>query len=198
MRNRIAIAMLLMLASTPFALPDDTAVCVAMLDDERVQLADHELKVELAKLRLAAFEKICDLVDGLWEEQAIERMIWLEARHDRDASRLELERARLILERQQGLVERLRSVCGGEGEKAVPEARRRYLQADCEQQAKAVEVARVDLEFAKEWLTSVRALREGSIGTATAQDVILAELDVELEQARLEDATARTKACRGS
>ena len=67
---------------------------------------------------------------------------------------------------------------------------------DCDQQAKAIEVAEVNLEFNREWLASIRELREGSTGTATAQDVILAELDVKLEERRLADAKARTNACR--
>ncbi len=196
---RVVIAVVLSLGFVPGAAGADDAVCVALLEDERTQLADYELDVELAQARLAAFEKIYRLIDGLWQHEAIERLIWLEARHDRDSARLELERARLILDRQQSLVERLRLGCAasdGDRTQKIREARRRYLQADCDQQAKAVEVAKVHIAFGQEWLGSIRALREGSFGTATAQDVILAELDVELEQRRLADAKANTEACR--
>ncbi len=196
---RVVIAVLLLPALVPCAAGADDAVCVALLEDERVQLADYALEVELAEARLAAFEKIYALIDGLWQHEAIERLIWLEVRHDRDGARLELERARLILDRQQSFVERLRLGCvASDGDRAqkIREARRRYLQADCDQQAKAVEAAKVHIAFGREWLGSIRALREGSIGTATAQDVILAELDVELEERRLADAKAHTEACR--
>ncbi len=196
---RVVIAVLLLLALVPCAAVADDAVCVALLEDERVQLQDYELDIELRQARLVAFEKIYALVDGLRQHAAIERLIWLEAQHDRDGARLELERARLILDRQQSLVERLRLGCtdsDGDRIQKIRDARRRYLQADCDQQAKAVEVAKVHIAFGQEWLGSIRALREGSFGTATAQDVILAELDVELEQLRLADAQAHTAACR--
>lgn len=175
------------------------AVCAALIDDEQTQLADYELDVELAQSRLAAFEKICSLINDLWEREAIERMIWLRARHDRDAARLELERARLILARQQSHVDQLRLGCdasAGDRADRIRAARQRFLRADCDQQAKAIEIAKVNLEFNREWLASIRKLREGATGTATIQDVILAERDVRLEEQRLADARARTDACR--
>jgi hypothetical protein len=178
---------------------DDAAMCTALLEEERMQLADYALEVELARSRLAAFEKICVLVDGLWEAEAIPRMTWLEARHDRDAARLDLEAARLIQERQEAYVSQIELACEApEDDRArkIREARRRYLETDCERLAKAVEIAKINLEFNREWLASIRELREGDSGTATAQDVILAELDVKLEEQRLADAKARVEACR--
>ena len=86
------IASVLMLSVVPCtAGPGDDAVCTALLEDERTQMADYDLDVELGQLRLAAFEKIYELVDGLRKHEAIEQMAWLKARHDRDAARLELD-----------------------------------------------------------------------------------------------------------
>ena len=197
---RTAVVVLAVSAWAPLvAGADDTAVCTALLDDERIQLADYGLEVELAQSRLAAFEKICTLVDGLWEAEAIPRMTWLEARHDRDAARLDLEAARLVLERQQMYVSQIEWACEASGDdraRKIREAHRRYLETDCERLAKSVEIAKINLEFDREWLASIRELREGDIGTATVQDVILAELEVQLEEQRLADAKARVEACR--
>jgi hypothetical protein len=198
--RRVMVASLLMLSVVPCdaGLGDD-AVCTALLEDERAQMADYELEVELAQSKLAAFEKIYELIDSLRKQEAIEKMTWLKAQHDRDAARLGLERARLILARQQSHIERIRLGCAapdGDRARKIREAHRSYLEADCDQMAKAIEVAQVSLEFNREWLASIRELREGSTATATAQDVILAELDVKLEEQRLADARARTDACR--
>ena len=169
--------------------------CRALLEDERVQLADLALEVRLAQARLDAFEEIFGLIDGLWQNEAIERMVWLEAKYDRDAARISRDRAGLIVKRQQALIDRLADTCGGKSG-APAHKRNRYRSIQCEQLGRAVEQARIDLEFQQEWLTSVRKLREGSTATATAQDVILARLEVTLEQIRLEDAQGRLKACR--
>lgn len=186
--------------SAPSAAELPAPVCNLVLHEEANELADLELQVELERSGFAAFGRICDLIDKLWEGEAIDRMTWLRARYDRDAARLALERSAIRLERQRALIEQYELVCGA-GEAAnrdteIERAHRRYLRADCDQQAKAVEVARTNLEFRREWLASVRDLRAGDV--ATAQDVILAELDVEREEHSLADATARTAHCRAA
>jgi len=70
---------------------------------------------------------------------AIARMTYLEAKYDRDAARLALERADLVLQRQEALIEQYRIVCEdrADGEAAEEAARRidrahgRYRKAHC-------------------------------------------------------------------
>ncbi|ANM31095.1 hypothetical protein ABI59_18220 [Acidobacteria bacterium Mor1] len=173
-----------------------TATCDVLIADERVQLADHALEVRLAEARLSAFEDIYALIDGLWQREAIERMVWLEAKYERDAARVALERAGLVLERQEFLVERLAATC--RGAKGSAEARRGYRALQCAQLERAIAEAGIDLEFQREWLASVQRLREGSAATATAQDVIRARLEVSLCEIRLEDARKRQASCKES
>ena len=172
-----------------------TATCDVLIADERVQLADFALEVRLAEARLSSFEQIYALIDGLWQREAIERMVWLEAKYERDAARVALERAGLVLERQQFLVERLAGTCRSKGS---AEARKGYRALQCAQLERAVAEAAIDLEFQREWLASVRRLREGSAATATAQDVIRAQLEVRLCEIRLEDARTRQSRCKES
>ncbi len=178
--------------------------CRTALHEETLQLENARLEVDLARSGFEAYGEIFELIEGLREAEAIQRMIWLEAKYDYDSARLALERADLQLERQAALVEQYRLLCSapkaGAGETAVPPTRdldsayRRYRRADCDQQAKAIEVATVDLTFSREFLASIRELRSGEV--ATRQQVILAELDVALGEKRLADARRRTTACR--
>ena len=170
------------------------ATCDVLLADERVQLADLDLEVRLARARLNAFEQIFGLIDGLRQNDAIERMVWLEAKYERDAARVAMERADLVVARQRVLVERVAAACGDAAGSGA--ARKRFDAIQCEQLGRAVEQARIDLEFQREWLASVQRLREGSAATATAQDVIRAQLEVTLEEIRLADAGSRHASCK--
>ncbi len=181
-------------------LPPD--VCDLLIHEEQSELETAELSVSLARSNFAAYERIMEMIEGLWQADAIERMTYIEARYDRDAARLALEEAGLLLERQSVLVEQLRLICGpgvskdGEQERArtIREAYLRYRKADCDSLAKSIEVAATNLEFNRELLKSVLDLREGNV--ATKPQVILAELEVEREEKRLADAKGRAKACR--
>jgi hypothetical protein len=165
-----------------------------LIHDERIQLEDAVLTAELARSGFAAREKIYKLIKGLWDADVVERMVYLKAKYDHDSHKLALERADLALEERQALIEQYELVCAGKSRREIEAARLRYRKAHCAEQAKAIEVAEVDLEFNRQMLESVRSLFAGEVATKT--DVILAELDVELEEERLADAKRRTELCR--
>lgn len=173
-------------------------LCDLVIHAERAELEDARLETELARSSVAAFGEVFRLIDGLWKIEAIDRMSFLRAKHDYDAAKLGLERADLLLKRQQALIEQYELVCdrsAAERSKALARAHERYLRADCDQQVKAAEAAKVNLEFRRAYLASILDLRSGDV--ATRQQVILAELDVELEEHRLADALRRVEKCQG-
>ncbi len=189
--------------ATPVTAQDYPApVCEVVIHDELTELEDAKLTVDLARSSFAAYERVLEMIEGLWEAKTIPRMDYLKAKYDRDAAQLELEQADLILERQSALLEQFRLICDEaesetemqERERAIREAYLKYRKADCDSQAKAIEVATTNLEYNREYLKKIRELREENFGTHT--QVILAELDVELEEKSLADAKRRTAICR--
>ena len=178
------------------------AFCELVLHEERLELKDWELELNLARSDFAAFEKIFKLIDELWKDKVIERMAYLGTKHDRDAAKLALERADLIVDRQEALIEQYRLVCetlvSGDTVEArsrdVQQAHLRYHKDHCDSLSKAVEVAEVNLDFDRLLMTSIIELRAAQ--AAARQDVILAERDVEMQEKRLEDAKRRVEACR--
>lgn len=176
------------------------SVCDVVIYDENVELQDARIAADLARSNHAAFLRIFEMIEGLWEGNTIPRMEYIEARFDRDASKLELERANLKLERQAALVGQYRLICDrteSEKEKsqsAIRKAYLRYRRADCDSLAKGVEVAATNLEFNREYLKIILELRKQN--NATHTQVILAELDVELEEKSHADAQSRAASCR--
>jgi hypothetical protein len=175
-------------------------ICPLVAHEEAVELEDAQLAVELARSSVAAFDKIYGLIAGLYKAEAIDRMRYLRAKYDRDAAKLSLERADLVLARQEALIGQLTILCeetdgraGEDRDREIGELYRLYRRADCDQQAKAIEVAEINLTFNRQWLESIIELRDH---VSTAQDVIMAELDVELEEQRRDDAMRRTESCR--
>jgi len=197
---------LLTLAATGATVAEHPAdpLCPLVLHEERQDLEETRLALNLARSNIAAFEEIFALIDGLFENDAIDRMTWLRAKHDRDSARLALERAELALARQGALLDQYRLFCEArdangitaERRRAIADAHARYRRADCDQQAKAIAIAENDLEFSRQWLAGILDLRDAEV--TTRQDVILAERDVELEEKRLADARRRTGTCRGA
>lgn len=189
-------------AASAERMPSD--LCRLVLEEEQIELLDAQLEVGLSRSSVEAFEEIFTLIEGLWEGEAVERMVYLGARHDRDAARLSLESAELLLERQRALIDQVRLLCeapardepAGEREGALDAAFRRYLRADCSARAKAVESAKVSLEFRQQWLASTLELRAGEVATKT--EVILARLEVDHDAQRLRDAQRRLEECRQS
>lgn len=175
-------------------------VCEVVVYDEQGELEDARHEVDLARSSFGAYERIFVMIQGLWEAKTIAYMDYLKAKFDRDAARLKLEQADLILERQAALVQQYRLVCGGSGggDSAIAgEIRKAFLlyrQADCGSLSKGIEIAGNNLEYNREYLKQIRKLREGRVATNT--QVVLAELSVELEEKSLADAKRRTEACR--
>ena len=176
--------------------------CDVALHEERSEREDAELELDVARSDVAAYGEIYGLIEGLWKADAIQRMSYLRGKYDYDSAKLTLEQAELIVARERAEELQYRLICGAppapasaaERERALAKAGRDYRDADCDQHAKAVEVAKVNLEFNRQFLASVLDLRAGDV--ATRQEVILAELDVAREEKRLADAERRTAACR--
>ena len=66
---------------------------------------------DLAVSRLAAAESIFTLVDQLWENDAVERMVYLTAKRDHDVAEIELTRPRLLLMRREAEIEQYEVTC---------------------------------------------------------------------------------------
>ncbi len=177
-------------------------LCDLVIHDETAEFEDARIAVDLAKSKFASYEKIFKMIERLYGAETLPRMEYLKARYDRDAAKLELESADLVLERQAALVEQYRLICNGsvrgsEAQNRSGAIRRAYLhyrRADCNSLAKTIEAAAVKLEFNREFLKKTVELYQQKFATQT--QVILAELDVELEEKSLADARFRTEACR--
>ena len=177
-------------------------LCRLLLREEQAERDDLELEVGLAGAELTAAEEIFKLLDQLWKDDAVERILFLAGKHDRDAAKLEQEHRALLVERQDALIDQYRLLCDApsgeiaeERRAAVERTYQRYLGLECDRLAKEVAIARVDLAYRQEVLVSVRDLRENSV--ATRQDVVLAERNVELARKRNEHGSRRVENCRG-
>lgn len=203
---RLGVTASILCALLPAAAAGEPAhpICPLIVHQERVDGEERELEVELAESRRAAAQSIFDLVDQLWQSETVERIVYLAAKHERDVAELEVTRQRLLLERQEAVVEQFEIVClpPGSGESAAQrsdrlgDASRRYLQADCHRIGKDLAIAEADLIFRHEVLKSLRDLRENDVGTL--QDVIRAERDVETARERVDRHRRRVGACEGS
>jgi len=174
-------------------------ICDLVIHDELSELGDARIAVSLARSEYTAYLKIYEMIEGLWKAEAIGRMTWVEAKHDRDAAAVALEEADLLLERQAVLVDQYRMICDSAGtaskgrSKAMRAAYLRYRKADCDALSKKIEVAKINLEYQREFRASILDLHEGNV--ATKADVILAELEVELQEKTHADARLRAETC---
>ena len=184
----------LVVSSVTFADEAVHPICRLVLHQERVDRAERELAVDLAVSRLAAAESIFTLIDQLWENDAVERMVYLRAKYDRDVAEIKLKRQRLLLKRQEAEGEQYASVCSPPGSEATAaKAHRQYLQVDCHRIGKDLAIAEVDLTYRSELLASVLDLRKH--GVATRQDVVRAERDVEMARKRVDHQGRRVREC---
>jgi len=183
------------LGSMVLAGDDSHPVCRVLLLEEQSERDDLALEVELADSWLKAYEEIFVLFDGLWKHDAVERMLYLKSKHDRDLAKLEKEHQAVLLERQDALLDQYRLFCSEDASKAAHgRAHTRYLKADCDGLAKRVEIARVDLEYSLVLLDSQLDLRKNHV--ATRQAVIQAEYEAEEARRRLADGERRVRQCR--
>jgi hypothetical protein len=178
-----------------------SSVCDVMIYDEQVELEDARNDADLAKSDFAAYERIFGMIEKLWKSGTVPDMDYIKAKYDRDASKLKLERADLIIVRQSTLVEQYQMICNrtssGDNQDrafAIRKAYVRYRQADCDSLAKATDVASTNLEYNRKYLSKIAKLRQEN--NATQTQIILAELDVEREEKNLADAKRRTMICR--
>ena len=175
--------------------------CPLVLYQARVDSVEQELAVDLAASRLAAADAIFALVNQLWENDAVEQIVYLAAKHDRDVAKIELTRQRLLLKRQEVEVEEYEVDCSAPGSDntaadrrgRLDEIRRRYLQIDCHRLGKDLAISEIDLAYNTEVLASVQGHRERN--TATVQNVIRAERDVEMARKRVDHQGRRVRDC---
>ncbi len=176
-------------------------LCPLFLQQEQTELEDLELAIQQDETRLEVSEEIFFLLDGLWQNDLVERLPYLGVKHRRDAEEISLERARRRLDRQQAVVEQYRLACStplgqeqvSDDRRALEEAYQRYLDADCELRVLDVAVFEVDLEYHQEILQSAVDLRQSDI--ASRQQVLFAEQDLQLTLTQLEQARQRTARC---
>jgi hypothetical protein len=198
----LAVASTLLMATTVQAEDANRSICSLVLDEEWRDLEEAELVVDLNQSSFETFEEYFQLVAELKKDDLIDRMTYLKIRYERDSAKVALERANLILMRQEALIEHLSLACGKDSTLASAErfrgmdrAYESYRHAECDQQAKAIEVAEINLEYNKVWLASILDLRSQ---ISTRLDVLRAELDVTHEEQRRDDAIQRTEACRAA
>ena len=199
------LAALAFLAMAPSALASgdmDRLLCRSLLLEEERALSDLQLEVDLARSRESAAGKIFDLLERLRRNGHVERMSYLAGKHDRDIAALAVRRWEVKVQRQDALLQQYRAVCGavdggsslsGERRAEGEVAARRYISLDCDIRILDVSIHEVDLAYQKELKDSVQELRRGEV--ATAQDVIVAERNLEMAGQRLEQARRRNATC---
>ena len=200
----VALTVSIAAPATPSAQDLPLPLCRLVLVTEQFDLEDARLALDLAHTDFAAFEEIYTLIEGLWGHEAIDRMSYLNAKYDRDAAVLDLQRARLFVDRQEAIVEQYDEVCRAwasgkswnENDEALQRSHERFVRLQCDILVKDAEIAAVKLEFDQELLASVLELRAGEV--ATRQDVIHAERNVRLEEQRLATGKRRAAACQAA
>jgi hypothetical protein len=174
----------------------DRSVCAFVLYQERDDLKESELAVDIAESHLVAAKSIFDVTDALWKQDLTERFRYLTDKHRKDVAVLDVTRQELLLERQEAFVEQLEILCSSpdkQDDAGREAAHRRYVQADCQRIEKDLAIAEIDLVYLSEFLANVRDLRENDV--ATHEQVALAEADVEKTRKRVEHHASRVQAC---
>jgi hypothetical protein len=171
-------------------------LCRLLLAQSGIDVDERELEIRQAETEQEAAAEIFTLVDSLWKNQVVERLIFLGARHSKDVTRLSVARQKSALQRDLAAREQYLALCGPGDHKAgrsVDEAFLGYRQADCDLRGLDVEIAKVELAFREEVRDSVLDLRKNDV--ATRQEVIRAERDVKLVRQELDSALSRSQTC---
>lgn len=191
-----------LLGPVPIVSPDGLyPLCPLVLHERQVELDDLELDVQLAKTRLEVSEELFVFLDGLWGDDSVADLDYLQGKHHLERDKVELERARQLVKRQQAILEQSRLVCSAlydeesesEERRALQQAYRRYREADCEVRALDIAIAEVNLEHHRDNLESILNLRRSDI--ASRQEVILVKRDVDLLVQQIQQAQQRVARC---
>jgi len=176
--------------------------CRIVLEEEAQDRDAVALQLDLSRSELVAAEEVFGLLERLWKDDAVERLLYLAGKHQRDAAAISVERFEQLLAQQEALIEQYQLICDAaesgkqsdEGRRSNDQAWRRYRRAECEVRARDLAMAEVDLAYDLEILASYRDLREHDV--ATRQDIVFSERDVEMSRKELAQAKRLVEACR--
>jgi hypothetical protein len=177
-------------------------LCSLLRLQHRLELEDLELEVQHDETRLRVAEELYALVEGLWQNDIMERLPYMGVKHRRDAALVSLELSRQELERQHAIFDQYELACAppseeqrsSEGGGSIEEAFARYEVADCAVRELEVRAFEVDLEYYNEVLDASQSLRLNDV--ASRQQVLFAERDVEVTEQQLAQARRRVERCR--
>lgn len=178
-------------------------LCSLFLQQQTIEVEELEASAQMDETRLAVAEEVFFLLDGMWQNDLVERLPYVGGKYRRDVAAISLERTRAQLARQQAAVQQYRLACSApaEGEpdpdapETAEEAYAQYLVAECAVRTLEVAAFEIELEYQEELLRSSVNLRQNDI--ASRQQVLFDERDVDLTRVQLEQARQRTGRCGG-
>ncbi|HEB90129.1 MAG TPA: hypothetical protein ENI85_11200 [Deltaproteobacteria bacterium] len=167
--------------------------CALLLSEARFELEDRREEERLAPIRSAADQAIYELLEPLWKARSTEWLRYLAARHARDRSRLEVDRAGIETKRAEEKLTALTRECVDPGA-GTEKPTLRYERLGCDLARKTRDIAALDLAYRKEVLESTNELRR--LELATAQDLIHARYALDRAKAQLQSRSARWDRCK--
>ena len=111
--------------------------CRIVLQEEAQDRDAVALQLDLSRSELVAAEEVFGLLERLWKDDAVERLLYLAGKHQRDAAAISVERFEQLLVQQEALIEQYRLICDAaesgkqsdEGRRSIDQAWRRYRRA---------------------------------------------------------------------
>lgn len=175
-------------------------LCTVLRDQERVELEDLEVAVQVHREEALLAEDLFEMADRLWNADLLGTAELLGAEYDRDAAHVVLELAQREVDRQQAVLDQYQLVCSTPSTQEDPlalstmeQARERYLAADCAVRELEVALGEIDLEYQDEALTRSRELLEHDI--VTRRQALFPERDLNVARYRLDLARQRAARC---
>jgi len=167
-------------------------LCSLFLQQQTIEVEDLEATVQMDETRLAVAEEVFFLLDGMWQNDLVERLPYRGGKYRHDVAAITLERTRAQLDRQRAAVQQYRLACsatseGGQDADAADTAEAaytRYMVAECAVRTLDVVLPQVH-----------RASQQNDI--ASRQQVLFDERDVDLTRVQLEQARQRAGRCGG-